>query len=1300
MSSTPPIPGSSASAVQVKVGSGITSTNVQTALVELQGEIGNQSTTAIASAIALDGNYTGLSYNTNTDNSVALNTLLSGYTNDVLTLPEGEIVIDGTSGTTDGDGCLVNIPVGATLRGSGKGTTIKLRNPRTTTGSQHMIRMHANSTLENITLAFDSTTPTTAQLISLLIVKPSSAPTLGTTPLIENVTLRNVKIYGPGQSQTAFLADSSCAIFYYAKNLLIDNCDIKWSSGFGFGIQAIGCDGLRIQDSNVSEHAMDGIKAFGNSTYGTMKRLFVSRSKLNANGQINLQGQTVGTAMGNNYTIADATASGTRFRITATNNYTTIRLPLRSSVAAGTQYLISKSTSSAPTYLDVASTGSNTFTGDYTSGNRITWDGQGSNPTDRIVLLITATGSSSWVSSTPANGEGFDGSVQGAVFLDTEAVANEATGFQLKNDSVALNKTSDVMFVGCRASDSVVGNGFGVVSSSGASHSAMQGFTFINCDAVGNYANGLICNSQLNGTYGLITGVTISGFAARSNKNTGITLSRDVSDVVASGLRLLGNGTGGNQYNLVLAAVRNVKIQGLYMCGVDPIVGGYDTEAAIDAATPLCAGIYMERDLGGLAMNNVTITGVTARRHVSSNDYLYYTSVGVAGTAKDFNTAVKIDKFPTNIDIWQAATSRGILIGDPAGNIMGDRTKENQGIVSGAYPTLENRLTGIMSHRWIFGGYDNDIREAISSYLFGCTHSIVMPSPSGHSFMAGGGTNAMITGTGECGTVLGGAGCTIGKTHPSVVSSKLAGVISNFSNVSNSNTCTIGVAPDLATAGKSGLVTASTLAANPVAGQTITANGITWTQSATVTFGGTNVVTWASHGLTAGDTVQFTGGTPPTNIDVGVNYSVLSVPTSSTFSIAATPSGTQITWSGNGTPTTTGRKMNVVLVVCDNVDVTFETTNDTVVLASHGMKVGDKIQFTSGSVPSGLSLATDYYVINTGNTVLNAGVGVNNFAISTSYDGAATPWTTGGGTASMRKPTSTKSPLEFLITSVGGSTTTFSYNTTTRSTFDTYAPPVVANASWVAVPLGHTDDYSSNGQNTIQGSYNSHIERGSHNRIASGWNSKAKKNVIGSLAPFFSDVFGQDCETNAPYQTAKGFGARPFMPGQQTVASGYVAKPGDFQYTNDLFMRCATTSNAVTDFKGQNGIYANDWTGLVYLPPNTIWLMQGQVIAKKGMTDYKLWTFTATVRGVNVGGFSSVGIMSLSKSLVFETVNSGTTAGATTTTSTWDWSLFNNSTAIGTMPASAIYNFVPQVTVATADTIQWGLHAKFLELAI
>lgn len=81
-----------------------------------------------------------------------------------------------------------------------------------------------------------------------------------------------------------------------------------------------------------------------------------------------------------------------------------------------------------------------------------------------------------------------------------------------------------------------------------------------------------------------------------------------------------------------------------------------------------------------------------------------------------------------------------------------------------------------------------------------------------------------------------------------------------------------------------------------------------FTPSATVTFNGsTEVVNWASHNLVTDDEVVFTGGTLPTGLVAGQVYYVAN-PVPGSFQVKENPTDPILTFVGNGTGTTTGKR--------------------------------------------------------------------------------------------------------------------------------------------------------------------------------------------------------------------------------------------------------------------------------------------------------------------------------------------------------------------------------------------------------
>lgn len=191
----------------------------------------------------------------------------------------------------------------------------------------------------------------------------------------------------------------------------------------------------------------------------------------------------------------------------------------------------------------------------------------------------------------------------------------------------------------------------------------------------------------------------------------------------------------------------------------------------------------------------------------------------------------------------------------------------------------------------------------------------------------------------------------------------------------------------------------------------------------TLTVASPCVLTSAAHGLTIGDTVILTtSGSLPTGLSANTVYYVISAGlTTNTFELSATAGGTALNTTGTQSGTHTLTKVTPVFVsdtdprmlnlsqvaalAGDDTSIPIGTGNKVVTqtglqngaekyatstgsasltvgnptisiatpavitLAAHGLSIGDAVVFTStGSLPTGLALATTYYVIASGFT--------------------------------------------------------------------------------------------------------------------------------------------------------------------------------------------------------------------------------------------------------------------------------------------------------------------------------------------
>ena len=159
----------------------------------------------------------------------------------------------------------------------------------------------------------------------------------------------------------------------------------------------------------------------------------------------------------------------------------------------------------------------------------------------------------------------------------------------------------------------------------------------------------------------------------------------------------------------------------------------------------------------------------------------------------------------------------------------------------------------------------------------------------------------------------------------------------------------------------------------------------TFTKSAlacTFTNATPTVATSATHGLTTYDPIVLSGGSLPTGVSAGTYY--VTVVDSNTFKISTTIAnaygGTFVASSSTGSGTA----------------VSALTAPMVVTATAHGLNIGDQVIFSGGSLPTGVSAGTIYYVTNV--------IDTNDFAISASLGGSTVVTTsTGSGTGTPSK---------------------------------------------------------------------------------------------------------------------------------------------------------------------------------------------------------------------------------------------------------------------------------------------------------
>ncbi len=126
-----------------------------------------------------------------------------------------------------------------------------------------------------------------------------------------------------------------------------------------------------------------------------------------------------------------------------------------------------------------------------------------------------------------------------------------------------------------------------------------------------------------------------------------------------------------------------------------------------------------------------------------------------------------------------------------------------------------------------------------------------------------------------------------------------------------------------------------------------------------------SAITFAGHGLSAGDPVVFATSRAPMTAGTIYYVSADLPPTTNLFDISTTPGGTHLTITGTG---------NSVM------------TRQAVRWPSHGLVADAPVQFTGGTLAAGLTASTVYYVVGAAAGI--AGPATNSFSVSATIGGA------------------------------------------------------------------------------------------------------------------------------------------------------------------------------------------------------------------------------------------------------------------------------------------------------------------------
>jgi hypothetical protein len=138
-----------------------------------------------------------------------------------------------------------------------------------------------------------------------------------------------------------------------------------------------------------------------------------------------------------------------------------------------------------------------------------------------------------------------------------------------------------------------------------------------------------------------------------------------------------------------------------------------------------------------------------------------------------------------------------------------------------------------------------------------------------------------------------------------------------------------------------------------------------------------------NHGYVANQKIEFNNVVTTSEIAVNTTYYVLSVVTTSTFTISDTEGGTilSLTTDGKGAIRVVPSKVDVITQALVLTDAT-----DKVTLSSHGYSNGDQIQFARISNANNLTVGTIYYVVSSAS---------GDFQVATTSGGTAIAFGTG-----------------------------------------------------------------------------------------------------------------------------------------------------------------------------------------------------------------------------------------------------------------------------------------------------------------
>lgn len=208
------------------------------------------------------------------------------------------------------------------------------------------------------------------------------------------------------------------------------------------------------------------------------------------------------------------------------------------------------------------------------------------------------------------------------------------------------------------------------------------------------------------------------------------------------------------------------------------------------------------------------------------------------------------------------------------------------------------------------------------------------------------------------------------------------------------------------------MLTSST-AAEPGVGEVAYSSGTTYlagqrailgapSSTVTITIAAPGVISWTANGLPNGAPVVLTTtGALPTGLSAATIYYVVNRATNS-LQLSATPNGLPITTTGSqsGTHTATAalhRIFESLSGTQSTVTITLATPG-VISWTAHGLEAGAKVVLaTTGALPTGLTAATTYYVVNPAEDTFQLAATQGGTAINTSGSQSGTHTATANG---------------------------------------------------------------------------------------------------------------------------------------------------------------------------------------------------------------------------------------------------------------------------------------------------------------